>query len=194
MRFIISGPIPWLLPGVLVSLVIGLIVCRWLGRRLKVHPAVALLLIVGFGLVVSTTLTPLRDAIDDGAIGTGVCDFSRWWPVSPLTWFRLSDPTLNIILFVPLGLAVGLLPPSRTKTVLVVGVLALPFIVESVQLLAPILARGCQSADAIDNLTGAVLGLVMGTVIGRASALPPGTDGGNPEDGRSDGGDPPPDR
>jgi len=32
-----------------------------------------------------------------------------------------------------------------------------------IQLLIPILDRGCQSADVVDNITGLLIGLVIGT-------------------------------
>jgi hypothetical protein len=166
MRFLISGPIPWLLPGLIVSLVIGLVTARWVGRRLEVHPAVAVLLALGLGLVLAATLTPLRDALEDGAIGPGFCETSRFVPIPPWRWLRLSDPTLNIAMFVPLGVAIGIVPPSRLKAGLIIGALCLPFAIELIQMAAPILARGCEAADVVDNLTGLVFGLLVGSLLG----------------------------
>jgi hypothetical protein len=37
-----------------------------------------------------------------------------------------------------------------------------PFAIETAQLLLPVLGRGCQSADVFDNLTGLVLGGLIG--------------------------------
>jgi hypothetical protein len=168
MRFLVSGPIPWLLPGLLVSLVVGLVTARWVGRRLAIHPAVAVLMALGLGLVLAATVTPLRDALEDGAIGAGTCEMSRFVPIPPWRWFRLSDPTLNIAMFVPLGIAIGIVPPSRVKAGLVIAGFCLPFAIELTQLLVPILARGCETADVVDNLTGLVFGLLVGSLLGWA--------------------------
>jgi glycopeptide antibiotics resistance protein len=67
---------------------------------------------------------------------------------------------------VPLGAAISLLPRSRRKAAIVVAAFALPFAIERVQLLAPLLHGGCQSADVIDNLTGLAIGLAGGVVAG----------------------------
>jgi hypothetical protein len=165
-RFLLYGPVPWLLPGLLLSAVVGLVAARWIGGRLRVNPAVAFTMIVGIGLVVSATLTPLRGAIEHGATGQGACDLSRVWPIPPTAWFELSDPAMNVWMFVPLGLAIGLVPRSHTKVGLIVAAIALPFLIESIQLAVPVLARGCEAADVVDNLTGLVLGLAAGAALG----------------------------
>ena len=56
--------------------------------------------------------------------------------------------------------------------------LALPFAIEATQLVVIPLGRACQGADVIDNLTGLVIGLMAGAVLGRLRpesrrALPP---------------------
>jgi hypothetical protein len=173
MRLILSGPIPWLLPGLLLAFNIWLLAPRWVAGRLRIHPVLGLLMIMGLGLVISATLTPLRHAIENGTAGTGTCDLSQLWPTSPRSWLSLSDRTMNIIMFVPLALAIGLVPLSPSKVALVIEAIALPFVIESVQLLAPILGRGCEGADLVDNLTGLLLGLVAGTVVGRFVAAGP---------------------
>ena len=40
--------------------------------------------------------------------------------------------------------------------------IASPFLIETTQLVLPILGRGCQSADVFDNLTGLLIGAVIG--------------------------------
>jgi len=74
-------------------------------------------------------------------------------------------------MFMPFGLAIGLLARSRPKALLVIVAIALPFVIETTQLLVPALERGCQSADVIDNLTGLALGLLIGSGVGRWLAL-----------------------
>jgi len=181
-RDVVAGQIPWVLPGVLAALGIWRLTGRRLARVLRVHPTVTFLMIVGFGVVASVTLTPLRDAIEVGYTGTGVCDLSRVWPLSPRLWWRISDETMNIAMFVPIGLSIGLVPRSFAKAVLVTGAVLLPFAIEWVQLVATVLARGCEAADVVDNLTGLLVGLTMATVVTRVAvrvqARPVGADQG----------------
>jgi glycopeptide antibiotics resistance protein len=172
MTFALFGSIPWLLPGLLLAFVLGLLSARWVSGHLRSHPMVAWLMIVGLGLVFSATLTPLRGAIENGTVGTGACDLSGLWPLSPSSWFTFGDRPMNILMFLPLGLAIGLIPRSPTKIWLVIVATVMPFALESVQLLVPILGRGCEGIDLVDNLTGLLLGLGVGSVVGRFVAQP----------------------
>ena len=155
--------LPWLLPGLLVSILVGVAVSRRVGRVFGAAPTVGWALVVGFGLVVSATLTPLRGGLDLGATGIGTCDLSRIG-IAPLDQLlRPGDTSLNVLLFMPLGLATALVPGSRRKNVLAGVALLSPLAIESAQLLLPVLGRGCQSADVFDNLTGLVIGWLIGT-------------------------------
>jgi glycopeptide antibiotics resistance protein len=158
--------LPWLLPGTAAFVVLGLVSCRRLARALGTRPFVAWLLVVGFGIIVSATLTPLRGVFETTAAGPGTCDMSdlRLIPLRELV--QVTERSLNVLLFLPLGVAMGLLPRSRTTAVLVMAAVVLPFAIEATQLVAPILGRGCQSGDVIDNLTGLALGLAAGTLFG----------------------------
>jgi glycopeptide antibiotics resistance protein len=84
-----------------------------------------------------------------------------------------------VVLFLPLGLALGLVPPDRgwRRSAIALGLLS-PFIVEGTQLLVRTLGRGCEAADIVDNLTGMVLGLVLGALC--RLALASRTDGTGP--------------
>ncbi len=117
---------------------------------------------MGLGIVVSATLTPLRGQFNLGAVG-GTCDLSRIGLAPVRDLFRIDDTSLNIVMFIPLGIALGLLGGSRSKAVLIALAVALPFLIETTQLLVPAIERGCQSADVIDNLTGLMAGLLCGT-------------------------------
>ncbi len=74
---------------------------------------------------------------------------------------RAGDVTGNILLFVPLGICVALLPASRARTILAVAAVAFPFAIEGTQMLVLALNRSCESADVVDNLSGLVLGGVV---------------------------------
>jgi hypothetical protein len=181
--------VQWFVPGVLLSAVLGLALCGRVGRALGTRPAIAWLLLVGFGLVTSATLTPVRDTLETPSAGVGTCDLSRFSPAPVDQLLVVGDTSLNVALFVPVGTAIGLLPATRRKVALALWSTALPFAIEWIQLVATPLNRGCQSADVADNLTGLVLGLVIGLGLLRrvvvASPRPSTADGrGDPPSGR----------
>lgn len=154
--------LPWLLPGLVLSAIVGLVAGRRVGRAFGTSPAIGWGLIVGFGLVVSATLTPLRAGLDLQTTGIGTCDFSRIG-IAPLgELLHIGDTSLNVLLFIPLGLALGLVPGSRRRNILALVAVLSPIAIEATQLVLPVLGRGCQSADVFDNLSGLVVGSVIG--------------------------------
>jgi glycopeptide antibiotics resistance protein len=171
--------LPWLVPGLIVSAIVGLVAGRRVGRVFGTSPAIGWGLIVGFGLVVSATLTPLRAGLDFQNSGIGTCDFSRIG-IAPLgELVHLGDTSLNVLLFIPLGLAIGLVPGSRRRNILALVAVLSPVAIEATQLVLPVLGRGCQSADVFDNLSGLVLGSVIGAgarILGGWTETPPGAD------------------
>lgn len=154
--------IPLFLPGVALSVLMGFLLASRGSRPLRTHPAVVWLLIVSVGVIVAATLTPQREALATGAHSSGTCDMRRLG-LAPLSiYLSVNETSANVVLFAPLGIAVALLPRGRRKYLCLVAALALPFLIETTQLLLPALARGCQVADVVDNLTGLILGLVVG--------------------------------
>jgi hypothetical protein len=148
------------LPGLGASLVVAFILGGAVRRTLGAGPLLSWALIVSLGLILSATITPTQEAIQ-GRAGMAGCDLFRVGLARLHEVLEFGDTGLNV-LFVPLGAAIGLLPRSRRKAAIVVAAFALPFAIERVQLLAPLLHRGCQSADVIDNLTGLAIGLAGG--------------------------------
>jgi glycopeptide antibiotics resistance protein len=119
------------------------------------------------GLVVAITLTPL-DVVASGAQGNGSRHAILEAPPSPILrspseWWPVDDRTLNILLFVPLGFVVGLIPRRWLLPSVVVSLLA-PFAVEGLQWLLPVLRRDPQWQDVADNMIGVVVGLVLASV------------------------------
>jgi hypothetical protein len=137
---------------------------RWLGCR----RGVAALLVFGFGFVLATTLVPDPDALR-GISSTGTCDTSRVGLIPLRLLVRPNEYSLNVALFVPLGVAVGLLPRTRRAGIVALGAASLTFIVEAVQLVVTDLGRGCQTADLFDNLLGLAIGAVIGSVVAALS-------------------------
>jgi hypothetical protein len=161
------SPLPWLLPGIALAGVVSVVASGWVGRWLGVRRTVAGGLILGLGMILAGTLTPKRSALDHGTVGPTMCDLTRMGLASSADVLKFYDAGLNILLFIPLGFAIGLAPRSRRKVALVVGAVALPFAIETVQLVVPRLDRACESADVFDNLTGLAIGLAGGVVAGQ---------------------------
>ena len=156
------GVLPWFVPGVVLSMAIASFLGRRVGQILAVHPGVAWAILVGFGVIVSATLTPLHGALNLAATGIGTCDFSRIGPAPIEELIRLDETSLNVVLFIPLGVAIGFVRRSRPRGTLILAAGALPFAIEAIQLVVPVLDRGCQSADVVDNLTGLLIGIAIG--------------------------------
>ena len=141
--------IPLLLPGLGASIVAAPFLGGPVRRMLRTGPVLGWALVVTLGLILSATLTP--------RVGLATAD----------ELFQLGDTSLNVLLFLPLGVVLGLVPRSRRKAVIVAGAVALPFAIEAAQALVPWLERACQSADVTDNLTGLVSGLAIGAATGQ---------------------------
>lgn len=154
--------VEWLVPWVVASLIVSFAGSGGVSRVLGARRIVAWLLLLSFGIILSATLTPIRDALEYGAAGVGVCDLTRIGPAPPTELRSINDTSLNIVLFVPLGAAVGLLPDVRRKVAVALPATVLPFVIEGLQLFATALQRGCQSADVVDNLTGLAAGFIIG--------------------------------
>jgi glycopeptide antibiotics resistance protein len=161
--------VPWFLPFFLFSIAVSLGINQRVARALAVSRVIAMAAIVSLGLILSATLSPHTGAFELHATASRSCNFLRVGLASPheLMAVSVNDTLLNVVLFVPLGLAIGLARRSRHNVGLVVVGVALPFAIEATQFLAPSLARACESADVFDNLTGLVLGLVAGTLLAR---------------------------
>lgn len=167
------------LPGVLLSAGISLVAARRVGRWLAIVRPLATLLVFAVGLILSATVTPSRGALRHGTVGTGTCDLGRVGLAPFGEILSLHDPAFNILLFLPLGLALGSLPRSGRQIVLIVIGLILSPAVEITQLLATSLDRACQSSDVVDNLTGLGVGLVAGWLVRKrvpTAAGPPAED------------------
>lgn len=163
--------LPWLFPALVVSVGVAVVAARRVGRWLGAHPVLAFGLILSFGVILSATLTPLGRAGLPGFEHPGYCSFERMTIASwnDIRWE--SDVRDNIVLFIPLGLTIALLPRSTRKLGILAAAVALPFAIELTQLIVAPLGRGCESSDVIDNLTGLAIGLAIGAVLGLGAGL-----------------------
>jgi hypothetical protein len=169
------GAVPLSALAVVVALFAAILLSRAVADRLHTRRSIAFLLLFGFGFVMAATLVPDAAAFD-GVIGDAVCDVSRvgFAPFEDLVERRGAG--LNVVLLVPLGIAVGLLPQRRVSVVIAIAAISLPFMVEATQLVVTALGRGCQTADVFDNLMGLAIGIAIGMLarplISRVPAMP----------------------
>ncbi len=159
-------PLPWVAPGTTLFAIIGLFVSGPIARALDTRRLVGWLLVVSLALIAFATLVPLYGTFEAGAPGSVGCDLSVLTPVTLGDFVSITDRALNVVLFAPLGFALGLMPRSRRSLVLIAGAAALPFAIEATQGLLPVLHRACESRDVIDNITGLLVGLACGVVAG----------------------------
>jgi hypothetical protein len=141
---------------------LALLVAPFLARSLRTSRLHAALLVIALGLTIMATFTPTIEALTDTVPHPGTCDLSRRMVASPRTLLTVNPTSLNVLLFVPLGMALGSLPSSRRAVGLVVLAFLLPMAIELFQLMVPVLGRECSSGDVVDNTMGLVIGLVLG--------------------------------
>jgi hypothetical protein len=152
---------PWFLPGVVASTIVAGLTGRRIGRALFVSPVLGFLLAAAVAVVVSATLLPGAP----GSVGSGTCDMTRLGLPSWSEFVRPGEILFNILLFVPLGGIIGLLPASHHRLTVVLVAYASPVAIEVIQLVAVPLGRECQSGDVIDNLTGLTVGALAGAAV-----------------------------
>jgi hypothetical protein len=162
------GDISQFLPGLGAALLIGIVIGPVVGHLLGIGRLPGIAGLFSLGLILLTTLAQGGDV---PGVGTqaGTCDLTRFGPGSITDLTTINEVSLNVLLFAPLGLTLGVVRRSRWKALAIAAAVALPFVIEWVQLLVPSLGRYCDTADIADNLTGLVIGLVIGEVIGTAT-------------------------
>ena len=152
----------------LISLVLGV------GLFAAAPPAVAFLLVLSLSGIVALTLTPGDDAFSRFNFADCFVRVAR--PIGLERLLNFGGRGLNVLVFVPLGAAIAALPRSRTKLALLAGALVMPFLIEGIQYYFSALDRSCSTLDVVDNLTGLIVGLIIGALasaaVGRRSGSP----------------------
>ena len=118
-------------------------------------PLLAGMLVFAFGAIVAITLTPGSGEF----FGRSWCGGLRPPPRLGQLVSISSEHGLNVLLFVPLGILIGLIPRVRPFAVAAVIAGSMPIVIEWIQYSVPRLDRICQTWDALENLMGLVLGL-----------------------------------
>jgi hypothetical protein len=146
--------LPWFLPGAGLALAAGVLLASAASRRLDTPWPAAWLLIASAGIIASATLSPLSFP-ERPRTAAGSCDLQGGLIPLPQL-LTVDDRSLNVLLFVPLGVAMAQVH-RRRGVVFLAGVFA-PFAIESVQAALPPLQRSCEVTDIFDNLTGLAVG------------------------------------
>jgi len=169
---IYTAALPWFLPGLVLAMVLGVPLSGPVAHWLRTRRAVGYLLIVSLGAILAATLPPGAEGFDRAADRIGACDLHRIGLATSHDYLSVSEVSLNVLLFVPLGVAIALLPRTRRTLGIAVAAFLLPVSIEVTQLVVPTLGRACESGDVVDNLAGLLLGLAIGGVgvaIGQAA-------------------------
>ena len=153
----VLGGIPWALPAAVAAIAIAGLLAVPVARRTGQTTAVAWLVLASLFVIVGITLTPSVQF----PYGRG-CDLTLATPTLR-ELVSLNDRSLNIALFVPLGIAVMAIRTRHRLTWLVLAAAVAP-VIELTQLLATPLWRTCQAIDLIDNELGLATGVVAGSI------------------------------
>jgi hypothetical protein len=156
---------PLLVPGVAIALIVGVALAPWASARTGLSPLLAGMLVFAFGAIVAITLTP---GSGEGFFGRSWCGGLRPPPRLGQLVSISSEHGLNVLLFVPLGILIGLIPRVRPFAVAAGIAGAMPIVIEWIQYSVPRLDRICQTWDALENLMGLVLGLAVGVALAYA--------------------------
>ena len=154
---------PWFWPALALAVSASLVACRPLARVLRTSPLVGFLLVLSLGGIVALTLTPGEDAFS--RFDRSFCYIEAVGPIGVGRVLNLGERGLNVLLFLPLGACIAVLPRSRIKAALIAGAVVLPFIVEGIQYALPAFGRSCSSVDVVDNLTGLLVGFAVGGLV-----------------------------
>jgi glycopeptide antibiotics resistance protein len=154
---------PWYGPALAIALLVSLLAFRRVARALRAPEPLAFLLLASLAGIVALTVTPGDDAFSPYNVVGCLLEIVR--PIGIARLLTFGERGLNVLLFLPFGVCVGLLPSSPRKLAVGIGALALPFLVEGIQYALPALDRKCSAVDIIDNLSGLMIGLAAGLLI-----------------------------
>ncbi len=111
-------------------------------------------------VVVSSVIAAVSFVPDSGRDGQGTCSFLVTFRVGG----RVNQPLLNVLMYVPLGALVVMLPRRMvTRSWSVAALLVVPLVVEWIQRF-PIVGRSCDADDVIGNWLGIVIGVLIGAI------------------------------
>ena len=142
--------------AIVVTCVVAVAV--WLVGKRTHRATVAALLVLAWGVVIATTLTPSPYEMFDHQV---TCQFRLTLGEVP------KERLANVLLFIPLGFASWFATPRWLWLVLAATA---PFVIEGSQALVLALNRGCDAMDVFANLVGLGLGVALAAAVGLISA------------------------
>ncbi len=153
---------PLLIPGIAVAVIAAVLLAPSTTSRTGLSPLLAGMLVFAVGAIVAITLTP---GIGSGTFGQSWCGGLRPPPRLGQLASLSSEHGLNVALFMPLGVIIGLIPRARPFAVVALAAGSMPVVIEWIQYSVPRLDRFCQTWDALENLIGLVIGLCVGVAV-----------------------------
>ncbi|MDQ1248231.1 MAG: VanZ protein [Actinomycetota bacterium] len=146
----------WLLGVVVIAVLLAVP----LARLLRSNPLVTGLLAMSLLSVVALSLAPSTTL----QAAAGVCLRPVTLPVGrQILW--PSDLTANVLMYLPLGVAVVWLRPTSVRLVAVVAALLVPPVIELTQKEVLVINRQCSLSDIIGNEVGLLVGMAVGSVL-----------------------------
>lgn len=127
-------------------------------RRVGERPAALWLLLASLGVIAGVTLTPSPHLDMAG------CDLQFAGPTLA-ELLALNDRSLNVALFIPLGIAVVAIRAGHRLAWLLLAASIAPLI-ELIQLIVTPLQRNCQAIDVFDNELGLLIGVLVAVIAG----------------------------
>ncbi|WP_371500085.1 VanZ family protein [Kitasatospora sp. NBC_00374] len=161
-----ASPLFW--PGVLCSLLLAALLSRPVGRLLRAHRAAGFLSVLALGGIITLTLLPdtRLPLWENARYAVQQCSFDRVGPHPLAELFTATQSSLNVALFVPLGLTAALAGTWGRRIAAGSVAALIPPAVEATQYAIPALGRACDGQDLLDNYFGLALGLVLGALAG----------------------------
>jgi glycopeptide antibiotics resistance protein len=151
--------IPWFWPVTVAMVGVATFFSMQVARSFGTTQLHAFVLLVSIGGIVALTLTPAGDS------GGHACRIPSSWLISLGDFVPPNDRGLNVVLFIPLGIALGLMPRSPVKAEAVFLAALSPLLIELTQSIVG-LGRTCEATDVVDNLTGLAVGFLIAGVVG----------------------------
>lgn len=158
---------PLVLPLVVVALVVAVVACGPLARRVGCGRAAAALLVLACTLPLALTLPPTTDPA--APVEAGCALALKSLP----EWGQGGEELANLAMLAPAGALLAALLRRRAAVVALLVGAASPVVVEAVQLLLPVLRRSCESTDVVLNVAGLAVGALVGLALRRVLVVRP---------------------
>lgn len=154
---------PLAIPGVAIAFIVAVALAPRAATRTGLSPLLAGMLVFAFTAILALTLTP--GGGDGFFFADSWCGGLRPPPRLGQLLSLSSEHGLNVAMFVPIGVLIGLIPRARPFAVAALVAGAMPIVIEWIQYSVPQLDRICQTWDALENLMGLAIGLGLGVAV-----------------------------